>query len=162
MVDTGRPMVEMVDYDQAPPVFDVASYVEEFAADVMPAYRSGTADRGYAADNGLARSIIPPGTAATRDFSTLAPRIPQFIADACVGCMACVSACPDTAILATAQPRAALKERITEFSAANANGVSADAIALDLTGQFVATQQYATVPERPGLNPPYFRILTDP
>jgi len=161
-LDTARPAVDLVDYDRALPVFDVASYVEEFNESVMPAYRSGTADREYAADNGLARSIIPPGTAATRDFSTLAPRIPQLLADACVGCMACVSACPDTAILGTAQPRAALKERIVEFSAANANGVTADVIALDLTGQFVATQKYATVPERRGLEPADFGIFIDP
>ena len=161
-LDTARPAVDLVDYDRALPVFDVASYVEEFNESVMPAYRSGTADREYAADNGLARSIIPPGTAATRDFSTLAPRIPQLLADACVGCMACVSACPDTAILGTAQPRAALKERIAEFSAANANGVTADVIALDLTGQFVATQKYATVPERRGLEPADFGIFIDP
>ena len=81
-LDTARPGVDLVDYDRALPVFDVASYVEDFNESVMPAYRSGTADRDYAADNGLARSIIPPGTAATRDFSTLAPRIPQLLADA--------------------------------------------------------------------------------
>jgi len=161
-LDTARPAVDLVDYDRALPVFDVASYVEEFNESVMPAYRSGTADRDYAADNGLARSIIPPGTAATRDFSTLAPRIPQLLAEACVGCMACVNACPDTAILGTAQPRAALKERIAEFGTANANGVSADAIALDLTNQFVATQKYATVPERRGLEPADFGIFIDP
>ena len=44
-------------------------------------------------------SISPPGTAATRDFSRLAPRIPEFLLEKCVGCMACVAACPDTAIL---------------------------------------------------------------
>src|SRR4029079_4176012 len=93
-VDTQRPMVDMVDYDQALPVFDVADYVAEFAESVMPAYRSGAADRGYAADNGLARSIIPPGTAATRDFSTLAPRIPKLLAEACDGCIACVHSGP--------------------------------------------------------------------
>ena len=32
------------------------------------------------ADAGLGRSIIPPGTSATRDFSTLAPRDPKVIA----------------------------------------------------------------------------------
>jgi pyruvate/2-oxoacid:ferredoxin oxidoreductase beta subunit/Pyruvate/2-oxoacid:ferredoxin oxidoreductase delta subunit len=161
-LDTGRPPIDLVDYDRALPVFDVASYVEEFAEGVMPAYRSGTADRDYAVDNGLARSIIPPGTAATRDFSTLAPRIPRLIADACVGCMACVSACPDTAILGTAQPRAALSERIAAFSTANADGTGAAEIAADLTGQFVATQKYATVPERRGLEPADFGIFVDP
>lgn len=160
--DTSRAPVDLVDYDRALPVFDVASYVGDFNESVMPAYRSGSADRDYAADNGLARSIIPPGTAATRDFSTLAPQIPLLLAEACVGCMACVNACPDTAILGTAQPRAALTERIRAFSATNANGVSADEIALDLTNQFVATQKYATVPERRGMEPADFGIFIDP
>ena len=69
------------------------------AASVVPAYRRGVADLELPADAGLARTIIPPGTAATRDFSRLAPRIPEFLLEQCVGCMACVSACPDTAIL---------------------------------------------------------------
>ena len=162
ITETARPAVDLVDYNRALPVFDVAQYVEEFAEGVVPAYRSGTADLGYAADNGLARSIIPPGTAATRDFSTLAARIPQLIADACVGCMACVSACPDTAILGTAQPRAALQQRIAQFSASNANGASAEEMAADLSSQFIATQKYATVPERRGLEPADFGIFVDP
>src|SRR3990172_584462 len=145
--------------DMALPVFDVHAYVEEFGAGVMPAYKSGTADRGYAADNGLARSIIPPGTAATRDFSTLAPRIPELIAEACVGCMACVSACPDTAILATAQPRAALEQRITDFAATQPD---AAAVAADLHKQFATTQKYAVVPERRGIEPAEFGIFVDP
>ncbi len=86
------------------------------AATIVPEYQAGTADRGHAADIGLGRSIIPPGTAATRDFSSLAPRIPKLLAEACVGCMACVNACPDTAILATVQPRAALAEAIDAFA----------------------------------------------
>jgi len=156
----GEPMeTHAAQLSQALPVFDVHSYVEEFAASVMPAYKTGTADRGYAADSGLARSIIPPGTAATRDFSTLAPRIPEFIADACVGCMACVSACPDTAILATAQPRAALNERMDAFAAQQPDAAATRA---DLAGQFATTQKYAVVPERRGLEPAEFGIFVDP
>ena len=66
----------------APPIFDVDSYVEEFGRSIVPAYRRGIADQELPADVGLARSIIPPGTAATRDFSRLAPRIPEFLARA--------------------------------------------------------------------------------
>src|SRR6188768_4080840 len=106
------------DIERALPVLDIHAYVEDFGASIVPGYRAGTADRDLPADAGLGRSIIPPGTSATRDFSTLAPRIPRFIAEACVGCMACVNACPDTAILATAQPRAALCDRIEAFAAA--------------------------------------------
>jgi ferredoxin len=76
------------------PVFDIDTYVEEFARSIVPAYRRGLADAEWPADVGIARSIIPPGTSATRDFSRLAPRIPEFLLDKCVGCMACVSACP--------------------------------------------------------------------
>src|SRR5512144_3160437 len=104
---------------RALPMFDVHSYVTDFAATIVPEYRTGQADRGHPADIGLARSIIPAATAATRDFSTLSPRIPELIADACVGCMACVNACPDTAILATVQPKAALEDAVSA-AAANA------------------------------------------
>ena len=82
-----------------PPLFDVHAYVEEFGASIVPAYRQGVADAEWPVDVGLARSVIPPGTAAARDFSRLAPRLPELMAERCVGCMACVSACPDTAIL---------------------------------------------------------------
>src|SRR6185295_8131379 len=101
----------------APPLIDMAAYVEEFGRSVVPAYRQGFADRELPADAGLARSVIPPGTAAARDFSHLAPRIPELIAERCVGCMACVSACPDTAILATVVPAPQLAERIDVFAA---------------------------------------------
>jgi pyruvate ferredoxin oxidoreductase beta subunit len=144
---------------QALPVFDVHQYVIDFGASVMPAYRTGKADRGQPVDTGLARSIIPPATAAARDFSTLAPRIPQLIADACVGCMACVNACPDTAILATAQPRARLETAISEFAATQPDPGTTK---LELNGQFALTQKYATVPERRGIEPAMFGIFVDP
>ena len=57
------------------PVLDMHAYVEEFGRSVVPAYRRGVADQELPSDAGLARSIIPPGTAATRDFSSLAPRV---------------------------------------------------------------------------------------
>ena len=62
----------------AVPVFDVMSYVDDFNSSIVGAYRRGIADLELPADSGVARSIIPPGTAAVRDFSTLAPRIPEF------------------------------------------------------------------------------------
>jgi len=46
----------------------------------------------------------------------LAPRIPEFIAERCVGCMACVSACPDSAILGVVVPAAELDDRIATFA----------------------------------------------
>src|SRR4051794_16730771 len=158
--EAGQPMETLEPrLSRALPMFDVHSYVEEFGATVVPEYLLGKADRGHAADNGLGRSIIPPGTAATRDFSTLAPRIPQLIADACVGCMACVNTCPDTAIVATAQPRALLDASIETFASTTGDPAS---VAADLSAQFAVTQKYATVPERKGLEPALFGIFIDP
>src|SRR5438105_4030706 len=87
---------------------DVADYVQRFNQEVMQAYQSGVGSK-MPADCGLARSLIPPGTAALRDFSYLAPEIPEFDAAKCVGCMACVTECPDTAILGKAIPESRLQ-----------------------------------------------------
>ena len=103
------------------PVFDVHAYVEDFNQSIVSAYRRGVADAELVADIGLARSIIPPGTAATRDFSHLAPRIPDFVREACVGCMSCVSACPDTAILGVALPETDVDTAIGDFAAGTAD-----------------------------------------
>jgi len=51
------------------------------------------------ADLSLARSLVPAGTASLRDFSYIAPEIPDYIPSNCTGCMDCVTECPDTAIL---------------------------------------------------------------
>ena len=144
---------------RALPMFDVHQYVNDFAATIVPEYRTGKADRAYPADAGLARSIIPPATAATRDFSSLAPTIPELIAEACVGCMACVNACPDTAIVATAQPRAALATALDSFCSRQPDAAEAR---VELNSQFVHTQKYAAVPERKGLEPAMFGIFVDP
>jgi len=141
------------------PVFDVHAYTAEFAASVVPAYKRGSADASLPADAGVARSIIPPGTAATRDFSSLAPTIPAFLAERCVGCMTCVNVCPDTAILATAQPAAALAARITDFAA---QAPDAAATGAQLESHFAETQKYAVVPARRGLEPARFGIFVDP
>src|SRR5438477_5997080 len=73
--------------------------VEDFNNRVVAAYESGTAEKGLEADDQVARSIIPAATGALRDFSYIAPDIPEFITENCVGCMDCVTECPDTAIL---------------------------------------------------------------
>jgi pyruvate ferredoxin oxidoreductase beta subunit len=138
------------------PVLDLDGYVEAFGATVVPAYRRGVADRELAADAGVARSILPPGTAATRDFSRLAPTIPAFLAERCVGCMACVSACPDTAILACVTPAPDLEARI---GAAAAGDATADA---ELHAHFVETQKYGELPARRGLDRGAFGIFVDP
>ena len=143
----------------APPLLDMDAYVEEFGRSVVPAYRRGVADRELPADAGLARSVIPPATAATRDFSHLAPRIPELIAERCVGCMACVSACPDTAILGVVTPASALEEHVTAFAGAAAEPEVAAAAA---RSHFVDTQKYGEVPARRGIERGAFGIFVDP
>jgi hypothetical protein len=68
-----------------PPVFDLEAYADEFNDSIVPAYRRGVADEEWPADIGLARSIIPPGTAGERDFSHLAPRLPPSSRSAALG-----------------------------------------------------------------------------
>jgi pyruvate/2-oxoacid:ferredoxin oxidoreductase beta subunit/NAD-dependent dihydropyrimidine dehydrogenase PreA subunit len=143
----------------APPLLDMDAYVEEFGRSVVPAYRRGIADRELPADAGLARSVIPPATAATRDFSHLAPQIPALVADQCVGCMACVSACPDTAILGTVVPQPELEGRVGAFAATTPQPELAASTA---RAHFADTQKYGEVPARRGLARGAFGIFVDP
>jgi pyruvate/2-oxoacid:ferredoxin oxidoreductase beta subunit/Pyruvate/2-oxoacid:ferredoxin oxidoreductase delta subunit len=72
--------------------------------------------------------------------------------------MACVNACPDTAILATAQPRSELTRAL---DIAAPSGSAADERA-ELESHFVETQKYGEVPARRGLEPALFGIFVDP
>ena len=141
------------------PLFDVHAYVDDFNRGIVPAYGRGTADAELPADAGVARSIIPPGTAAVRDFSHLAPQIPELISDRCVGCMTCVNACPDTAILGVALPTAQLDGLIGSFAATQADPIRAQATA---QSHFAHTTKYADVPAKRGLAPAEFGIFVDP
>jgi pyruvate ferredoxin oxidoreductase beta subunit len=141
------------------PVLDIHAYVDDFNRDVLGAYRRGTVETDLAADGAVARSLIPPGTSVARDFSTLAPRIPEFVREACVGCMACVNACPDTAILATAQPHEAIETAIGAFAAEQPEPSLA---ATTAASHFAHTQKYAEVPARQGKAPADFGIFVDP
>src|SRR5215468_5315548 len=86
--------------------------IEDFNERVVGAYNDGTAEKGLVADDQVARSIIPAATGALRDFSYIAPDIPEFIAENCVGCMDCVTECPDTAILGKVVEPAVLEQKL--------------------------------------------------
>jgi pyruvate/2-oxoacid:ferredoxin oxidoreductase beta subunit/Pyruvate/2-oxoacid:ferredoxin oxidoreductase delta subunit len=158
--EAGEPIEEHAErFAAATPLFDIDAYVEGFNRDIVSAYRAGVADAEWPADVGLARSIVPPGTSTVRDFSHLAPRIPKLLAEKCVGCMACVNACPDTAILGIALPETDVAARIDAF----ANTAPPQmAVADDLRSHFVRTTKYADVPARKGLEPASFGIFVDP
>src|SRR6201987_2502471 len=88
--------------------------IEDFNERVVGAYEKGTAEKGLEADVAVGRSIIPAATGAFRDFSYIAPDIPLFITENCVGCMDCVTECPDTAILGKVAEPATLEERLSK------------------------------------------------
>ena len=85
--------------------------VQAFFDNVIAEYNQGT-DDNLAADINVARSIIPAGTGALRDFSYIAPEIPEYIQENCVGCMTCVVECPDTAILGKVVEQSTLQQEI--------------------------------------------------
>jgi pyruvate/2-oxoacid:ferredoxin oxidoreductase beta subunit/NAD-dependent dihydropyrimidine dehydrogenase PreA subunit len=88
LVDDGYKLVSL-------PVLDVIDFNDR----IIRAYEEGWGERDLPADLSVARSLIPAGTATLRDFSNIAPEIPDYIPENCTGCMDCVTECPDTAIL---------------------------------------------------------------
>src|SRR5438093_747782 len=90
--------------------------IEDVNSRVISAYNDGTAEKGLEADDQVGRSIIPAATGAFRDFSYIAPDIPEFIAENCVGCMDCVTECPDTAILGKVVEPATLEQGLSQIS----------------------------------------------
>ena len=77
------------------PILDVLDFNER----VVRGLRGRHGENDLPADLGVARSLVPAGTASLRDFSYIAPEIPEYIPSNCTGCMDCVTECPDTAIL---------------------------------------------------------------
>jgi pyruvate ferredoxin oxidoreductase beta subunit len=124
--------------------------LDEVRSRVLPAYATVGAESRLPADELFARSILPPGTASDRDVRRLAPSLPVVDPERCVGCMACVSACPDSALIALALPEPVVDER------------SADAPAGAAGAHFARTQKYAEVPARRGLTPALFGLFVDP
>jgi len=127
---------------------------EKFNRTVVEAYNNGTAELGLEADLESARSVIPAGTGALRDFSYIAPDIPEFIPDKCVGCMDCVTQCPDTAILAKVAEPAALDGRLAGLDDPSLRGT--------IGTQWAHTNKYWTVLEKKGTGGGKFGIFIDP
>jgi pyruvate/2-oxoacid:ferredoxin oxidoreductase beta subunit/Pyruvate/2-oxoacid:ferredoxin oxidoreductase delta subunit len=132
---------------------DLDRYVGEFNEQVIGAYGQGEG-AVLPADTGIARSLVPPGTGVFRDFSHVAPALPQFIADKCVACMECVVVCPDTAILG----------RITEEDAlASATADIKDREErTDFASQWVRTTKFFDKVEKKGELGGMFGIHIDP
>jgi pyruvate ferredoxin oxidoreductase beta subunit len=93
------------------PVLDVVDFNER----VIRGYEEGTAEKKMPADLGLARSLVAAGTATLRDFSYIAPEIPEYAPSNCTGCMDCVTLCPDTAILGKVLGESEFEKRLAEI-----------------------------------------------
>jgi len=127
--------------------------VQEFFDTVVFEYNKGT-DNNLAADAHVARSMIPAGTGALRDFSYIAPEIPEFIREDCVGCMTCVTECPDTAILGKVVEQETLDKAIGSI------GNPQEAKFMQV--QFAETNKFYKVPQKKGKEPGLFGIFIDP
>lgn len=127
--------------------------VNEFFDRVLPLYERGVGDIELEADLDSARSVIPAGTGQKRDFSFIAPEIPQFISSNCVGCMDCVTECPDTAILGKVIPKSKLEASLAKLPPDKRALVEAD---------WARTRKYWQGYEKQGKEPGYFGIFIDP
>jgi len=133
---------------------DLDRLTEQFEQEILPAYEGGTGDVVLLADLGTARSMVPAGTGKYRDFSYIAPEIPEYEHSNCTGCMTCVTECPDTAILGIAITEATLESELAK--------VPAEAAREHYRQQFAKTKKYWDVYEKKGEDPAYFGIFIDP
>src|SRR5581483_6928080 len=105
LVDSGYKYVQL-------PILDV----NDFNDRIIRGYEEGCAERGLPADLSVARSVVPAGTATLRDFSYIAPDIPEYKPSNCTGCMDCVTLCPDTAILGKVVGEADFEQRLAAIT----------------------------------------------
>ncbi len=128
--------------------------VEDFNERIIRSYESGGAEKSLDADLSVARSLVPAGTAAFRDFSYVAPEIPDYITENCTGCMDCVTQCPDTAILGKVLSESDLKTKL--------EGIEDEADREMFSKQWAKTRKYYDSPQKKGNEGGRFAILIDP
>ncbi len=128
--------------------------VNDFFDRIVAGYNEGTGEKELPADVGVARSVIPAGTGVARDFSYIAPEIPEYIEGNCTGCMSCVNQCPDTAILGKVVKVDALDQALGE--------IGDDAERDFMSNQFAETNKFFKVPAKRKKDPGKFGIFIDP
>ncbi|MBT4692076.1 MAG: thiamine pyrophosphate-binding protein [Planctomycetaceae bacterium] len=128
--------------------------VEDFNERIIRSYESGGAEKSLDADLSVARSLVPAGTAAFRDFSYVAPEIPDYITENCTGCMDCVTQCPDTAILGKVLSESDLNTKL--------EGIDDEADREMFSKQWAKTRKYYDSPQKKGNEGGRFAILIDP
>ncbi|MFQ5730542.1 MAG: thiamine pyrophosphate-dependent enzyme [Planctomycetaceae bacterium] len=143
LVDSGYLDVEL-------PVLDVRDFNER----IIRGYEDGIAEKGLDADLSLARSLVPAGTATLRDFSYIAPEIPDYITENCTGCMDCVTECPDTAILGKVLSESELNAKLAT--------IENEADRAMFEAQWSKTRKYYDGPKKKGKEGGRFNIIIDP
>jgi len=128
--------------------------VEDFNTRIIGAYNKGVAEKGLPADITTAQSLIPAGTGVLRDFSYIAPEIPEYIPENCVGCMECVTECPDTAILGKVIEEQDLEKELA--------AIEDPELREHFKTQWTKTQKYHTVYEKKTGTGGLFGIFIDP
>jgi pyruvate ferredoxin oxidoreductase beta subunit len=128
--------------------------VSDFKERIVTGYNCGVGEKELDADLSVATSWIPAGTGLLRDFSYIAPELPQFDAAKCVGCMECVTECPDTAILAKIVP----ESEIANYS----NMIMGDTVASLDKSYLSKTIKYFDIPQKRGHEGGYFLLTVDP
>jgi pyruvate/2-oxoacid:ferredoxin oxidoreductase beta subunit/NAD-dependent dihydropyrimidine dehydrogenase PreA subunit len=132
------------------PILDV----DDFNDRIIRAYEDGVAEKDLPADLTVARSLVPAGTAQLRDFSYVAPEIPEFIVAECTGCMDCVTQCPDTAILGKVLAESDLETKLLEVENEDDREM--------FGAQWSKTRKYYDGPKKKGKEGGRFSILIDP
>ena len=152
-------------YSEATPQW----YDAKRAREVVDAYGSG-AGSSQPADEFVACSIIPAGTGSYRDFSYIAPDLPELIAENCVACMECVQNCPDSAIWGKVVTPEDLESSLAKVLGGEnrAEGEDSEATEVLLRSQLVQTTKFWKTYEKkraadPGLpGGGWFGIFVDP
>jgi pyruvate/2-oxoacid:ferredoxin oxidoreductase beta subunit/Pyruvate/2-oxoacid:ferredoxin oxidoreductase delta subunit len=132
------------------PILDV----NDFNNRIIRGYEDGSAEKYLPADLSTARSVIPAGTATLRDFSYIAPDIPEYKPSNCTGCMDCVTLCPDTAILGKVVSESDFENRLSKI------GDPADREMF--RAQWSKTRKYYEGPQKKSGDGGMFNIIIDP
>lgn len=132
------------------PVLDVTTFNET----VIRGYEEGYGEKALPADLALARSCIPAGTANLRDFSYVAPEIPEYVPENCTGCMECVTECPDTAILGKVLAEPDLEAKLQTIPDQKTRE--------EFGRQWSRTKKYYEAPKKKGQEAGRFAIIIDP
>jgi pyruvate ferredoxin oxidoreductase beta subunit len=131
------------------PVLDVHDFNER----IIRGYEEGYGEKELPADLSVARSLIPAGTATLRDFSNIAPEIPEYIPENCTACMDCVTECPDTAILGKVLAEDEIEQKLQTIPEADRDMFRA---------QWAKTKKYFDAGKKKGLPGGMFNIIIDP